>query len=82
MIQLLKCYQEKQIYLALVVVVAGLVVEAFVVVVVAFVVVVAVDDPPHKLTPFSDRDVTLGTGVLGVKVIWKPRVKIVPAAWF
>ena len=58
------------------------VVEPLVVVVVAFVVVVAVDDPPHKLTPFSDRDVTLGTGVLGVKVIWKPRVKIVPAAWF
>jgi hypothetical protein len=75
---------KNKIYPALVVVVVDVVVDPFVVVVVAFVVVVvvAVDDPPHKLTPFSERDVTLGTGVLGVKVIWKPRVKIVPAAWF
>ena len=74
---------KNKIYPALVVVVVDVVVEPLVVVVVAFdVVVVAVDDPPHKLTPFNDNDVTLGNGVLGVKVIWKPRVKIVPAAWF
>ena len=49
------------------------VVEPFVVVVDPLVVVVVVvvtgEDPPHKLTPFSERELTLGTGVFAGKVI-------------